>query len=324
VSVGLAGTLEELFDTFFPGKSFGGVSPQDDGSVEFPVRLSTGHIHDINDLSSGEKEVLYGYLRLRSTAPRHSIVLIDEPELHLNPALLQGLPDFYYKHVAQGLRNQLWLVTHSDTLLRQAVGHNNYSVYHMQLAAVSDGRNQAQRVDARTDLERATIDLVGDLATYIPNAKVVLLEGADSGGFDVHMVSRLFPVARVLVNFVAGGSRRRVSDLWGVLDHAVREGGIPAGVFAIVDRDSGAVVEEAPSVFSWDVYHIENYLLEPRFVLQACNALAPSSGLVDVAAVDSALKEAARQTFDELQELIGGVVSRVAGRVGGAVPAEPD
>ena len=127
----LNATLRELFQTFFPDKVYEGVIPEPDGSLGFPVRLSTGERHDINELSSGEKEVLYGYLRLRSSTPRHSIILLDEPELHLNPSLLQGFPDFYHRNLGRAAENQLWLVTHSDTLLRQAVGNSNYSVYHM-------------------------------------------------------------------------------------------------------------------------------------------------------------------------------------------------
>ncbi|QKQ74600.1 ATP-binding protein [Nostoc sp. TCL240-02] len=61
----------------------------------------------INELSSGEKEVLYGYLRLRNTAPRNSVLLMDEPELHLNPRLISGLASFYHKNLGKPLGNQL-------------------------------------------------------------------------------------------------------------------------------------------------------------------------------------------------------------------------
>ena len=94
------------------------------------MRLPGGETHDIDDLSSGE-EILYGYLRLRNSTPRRSVILLDEPELHLNPSLLQGFADFYHRHLGVAQENQLWLVTHSDTLLRQAIGNSNYGVFHM-------------------------------------------------------------------------------------------------------------------------------------------------------------------------------------------------
>lgn len=63
-------TLKELFGTFFPGKDFLGPIPTSDGRLLFPVRTPNGAEHDIDELSSGEKEVLYGYLRLRNAAPQ--------------------------------------------------------------------------------------------------------------------------------------------------------------------------------------------------------------------------------------------------------------
>lgn len=66
-------TLQELFSTFFPDKEFLGLKPTVDGGLEFPVRTSSGSIHDLNELSAGEKEILYGYLRIRNSAPCYSI-----------------------------------------------------------------------------------------------------------------------------------------------------------------------------------------------------------------------------------------------------------
>ena len=48
----------DLFRIFFPGKSFDGPVPTTDGNLDFPVSLEGGGKHDINELSSGEKEVL--------------------------------------------------------------------------------------------------------------------------------------------------------------------------------------------------------------------------------------------------------------------------
>jgi len=153
-------TLSELFHAFFPGKEYRGSVPQPDGSLAFPVYLESGGQHDIDELSSGEKELLYGYLRLRNSAPRSSVILLDEPELHLNPRLLQGLPDFYYANLGRALNNQLWLVTHSDSILRQVVGNRDYSAIHMSAPQsgspqqVSE-KNQAALVTANSELDQA-------------------------------------------------------------------------------------------------------------------------------------------------------------------------
>lgn len=299
-------TLAELFQTFFPDKSYSGPRPTPAGVPEFPVKLATGEEHDIDDLSSGEKEILYGYLRLRDSAPSNSVVLLDEPELHLNPSLLQGLPDFYHRHLGRALNNQLWLITHSDALLRQSVGNSNFSVFHMRAGtSTPTDENQALPVRADDDLERAIIDLVGDLATYKPHAKVVILEGAESE-FDRLMVSRLFPRFAQQVNILSGGGRGRVEGLYSLLAEASTTAGFGDRFFAVVDRDIGAVkAPDATKVLTWDRYHIESYLLEPKYVLAAMGAVQTSTSLaiedeVRVALADSATEVVNRIVLHEL------------------------
>jgi energy-coupling factor transporter ATP-binding protein EcfA2 len=300
-SADLNQALVELFQTFFPDKTYTGPRPTARGVPEFPVILTTGEEHDIDDLSSGEKEVLYGYLRLRASAPRNSVILLDEPELHLNPALLQGLPDFYHRHLGRALGNQLWLLTHSDALLRQSVGNKNFSVFHMRAGSTTPaGENQALIVEADDALDRALIDLVGDLATYKPHAKVVILEGSE-GEFDRLMVSRLFPLFASRVNLVSGGSKRRVDDLYEVLASAGAAAGLADRFFSVVDRDSGRIAppDKAKSL-AWDRYHIENYLLEPQYIVAALNAVALGATSLTEEQVKEELLECARSIVQRL------------------------
>jgi hypothetical protein len=296
-------TLKELFQTFFPDKEYLGVQPTETGGLLFPVKVNNGGVHDLNDLSSGEKEVVYGYLRLRASAPRYSSILLDEPELHLNPGLLRGFPDFYHRHLGQDLGNQLWLVTHSDTLLRQAVGNHNYSVFHM-ISASSDANteNQALIVEADNELERATIDLVGDLATYRPKSKVVLFEGGGDTEVDVLIVQRLFPDFARVVNLVSGGSKRRVLDLYEILQRTASEIGMADRFFAITDKDTAPweVPSSGTHQMSWDVYHIENYLLEPEYVRAALQSLYGEDRYKSDSEVRDALRLAAEAILPRL------------------------
>jgi hypothetical protein len=294
-------TLHELFEIFFSGKKFLGIIPTADGSISFPVKLEGGGTHDINELSSGEKEVLLGYLRLRNSAPRNSIILLDEPELHLNPRLVRGLARFYQRHLGAALDNQLWLITHSDTLLREAVDEPTYAVYHMEPPHVVPTGNQLHAVVAIAETERAVMDLVGDLATYSPRSKVVVLEGGGDAEFDVSLVQRLFPQFAERVNLISGGSKRRVAEMHDLLEAASSDGKLDAKFYAIVDRDfDGPDLAQAERRFIWDVYHVENYLLEPKFIRDVVASLEIKSKALSEGDIENKLRNCAAETVDNL------------------------
>lgn len=274
---GLTETLKELFLTFFPGKFFLGPQPTKNGRLEFPVRTGNGNIHDLDELSAGEKEILYGYLRIRSSAPKNSIILLDEPELHLNPRLIRNLPEFYRKHLGQALNNQIWLVTHSDALLREAVGKPGYHVYHMFPCGQHSGASQSRELKASEDLDVAMVDLVGDLAAYRPDGTAIIFEGGGDSDFDQSIVARLFAKEVAGINLLSGSNKARIEALHDVLNRAYSKGDLPIRFFAITDKDTDTA--EPPKGlrrYQWDVYHIENYLLEPEFVAGTVNALDPS------------------------------------------------
>jgi predicted ATPase len=297
----LTDILKELFTTFFPGKEFLGPRPTPDGRLLFPVRTPSGAEHDIDELSSGEKEVLYGYLRLRNSAPRNSVILIDEPELHLNPRLISGLASFYHRHLGRSLNNQLWLVTHSDTLIRESVSQRGFRVFHLQPAGTDNARNQATAIAARDELDRCVIDLVGDMAAYRPGAKLVLCEGGGDADFDVRMTLSLFPGFAQRVNMLSGGSKRRVTDLYDLLEEARTAGHVPARVYLITDSDGGIPGPTVPRQWSWPAYHIENYLLEPTFIRRVLDDIAANRNeLRSEQEIETALRECAAETIPDL------------------------
>lgn len=299
----LTNTLKELFITFFPGKEFLGPQPTPEGTIQFQVKTPSGALHDIDDLSSGEKEVLYGYLRMRNSAPQNSVLLIDEPELHLNPRLISGLASFYRRYLAQEFSNQLWLVTHSDTLIREAVGQEGYKVFHMQPPDRAGTENQATLMTASDHVERVVIELVGDLAAYRPGAKIVLFEGGGDTDFDVRMTCTLFPKFQSAVNPISSGNKRRVHELYEVLETARTNGAVPGMFFSITDRDTGPTLPaEQSRQLSWDVYHIENYLLETKYILRVLKDLVPSSA-------PSYEQEISDQLLKAAQSVVGRLVA---------------
>ena len=298
----LTNTLKELFSTFFPEKKFLGPQPTANGGLAFPVETLSGNKHDLDELSAGEKEILYGYLRIRNSAPQYSIILLDEPELHLNPRLIRGLPQFYKKNLGEALGNQIWLVTHSDALLREVVGRESYNVFHMlPCGNVVNGESQLKRLSVTADLDLALVDLVGDLASYKPGGKVVIFEGGGDSDFDQRVASMLFPELQEQANLVSGSNKVRVRALQETLEIASRKGQLPFKFFSITDRDSDATSTPSASVnmFSWDVYHIGNYFLEPKFLSKILSSLQLGPNFTEDEIWDE-LRQCAQDTLAQL------------------------
>ena len=299
----LTQTLQELFLTFFPEKQFLGPQATSSGALTFPVITASGATHDLDELSAGEKEILYGYLRIRNSAPQHSIILLDEPELHLNPRLIRGLPQFYKKNLGAALGNQIWLVSHSDALLREVVGRDGYDVFHMLPSGkVPRGESQLKPLSVTADLDLAIIDLVGDLAAYKPSGKVIIFEGGGDSDFDQTVVSTLFPEVLEHANLVSGTNKMRVRALHETLDTASKKGQLPFKFYAITDNDSE--IESQPNsnsmtVFSWNVYHIENYFLEPTIINSVLSALNIGSKMEEDVIWDD-LRQCAQDSLPQL------------------------
>lgn len=291
----LIGSMKELFRLFLPDKEFMGPQPTSRGALIFNVKTASGKEHDINDLSSGEKELLYGYLRLRNLAPRHSVLLLDEPEMHLNPRLIRGLPQFYHAHLGKQLSNQIWLLTHSDTLLKEALDQDGFALFHMLPATPQESGNQLVPINSAEGVERVVLDLVGEIASYKPDGKLVLFEGGGDTEFDTGMTADLFPELAQAANLVSATNKVRVRELHRVLEKARNKGALRLRVFSVVDKDSEPVGNtNASTELTWDCYHIENYLLEPRYILEALqDTLRTKCNLKDEGAVQAALHGAA-------------------------------
>ena len=110
---------------------------------------------DIDDLSSGEKEILNVFARFHQLRPRDSIIFFDEADAHLHPDLqrryLQAL-----RHFAK--TNQLWLTTHSPEMMFAAgSGH----LYTLTRVAAETSTNQFLRVTQDDQLHEVLSEVMG-------------------------------------------------------------------------------------------------------------------------------------------------------------------
>ena len=98
---------------------------------------SAGEEFDINDLSSGEKQLFLRTLSIKMLEPNNSIILIDEPELSLHPKWQQRIIEVYKKI---GENNQIIVATHSPHILGSVSNENIFILY----------RNENGKIDAKT------------------------------------------------------------------------------------------------------------------------------------------------------------------------------
>ncbi len=111
--------LKRLFETVFPGRTINRMAPDssperimEDALIWF--RDEKGQEYELSNASAGERAILPLLIDFANWEINHSIILIDEIELHLHPplqqALIKALPSF-------GNDNQFIITTHSPHVI---------------------------------------------------------------------------------------------------------------------------------------------------------------------------------------------------------------
>lgn len=279
--------MKQVFNDFFAPKTFVGVEIGE-RDIHFWVNTPSGK-HDIDDLSSGEQEVFMVFLNLLKLKLRGSILLYDEPDLHLNSALQRRLLS---QLKALGVDNQIWIATHSTDIISSA---SYDELFHMKLY---EGGNQVKRLEE--DREKLSIfkSLGASIGVQLSSEKVVFLEGHDPGG-DKEILERLFPQYLSRISFVPTGS---VTTLMGVATRAaelLKQASTYAQFYLIRDRDflSQEDVEQIKidyrgRLFVWNRYEIENYFLDGALIMNVLKRLGVSK-LANETQVEDALLEVA-------------------------------
>ena len=315
----LTSTLQSIFGELIPGKRFDGPIPTGTGELEFPVDTA-GTSHDLNDLSSGEKEIVFGYLRTRARAARNSVIIVDEPELHLNPAMIRGLPALYQNHIGSALNNQIWLVTHSDVFLRTAFYDSDMELFHMAVASMESGTNQITRISQKSEFDRVCVDLIGDIANYRPDQPVLIVEGQQQ--FDTLVLHRLFAELLKGVNVLEAGGKNQVLQRQKSLRESARKSGQSKTIISITDSDGDGASDESQGQFQWPAYHIENYLIVPKYIGLAIDSInASPPGTTTMHYVNELVRDSKNQAASEIGQR--NLVRRIKSRLNRHLQIDP-
>jgi predicted ATP-binding protein involved in virulence len=111
--------IKESFKIFFPNKEFLEKLSRTDNNKDYRLMIKNedDSIVDLDQLSSGEREVIAFFTYLCTKAINNSILIIDEPELHLHSKwqsiILYSLHQIFPK-------SQIFLATHSNEIYQSS------------------------------------------------------------------------------------------------------------------------------------------------------------------------------------------------------------
>jgi len=254
--------IREFFDSFFAPMKFKDVRI-DRSPFGFIIETSLGEI-DIDDLSSGEKEILNIFIRFHQLKPTGAIVLFDEADLHLHPDLerryLETLRNL-------GINNQLIITTHSPEMM---IAAGTDSLYTLLKEPPQDGSNQLARVTHNEHLHSVLSELMGSRGIISFNQRIIFIEG-EYASADRDIYEAAYQPASYNVSFVPAGDSSTVRRIAEQVNALLTTSTGFQQYFSIVDGDMERFEADPTGgsrLFRLPVYHVENFLIDEREVLE--------------------------------------------------------
>lgn len=249
---------QEIFSRLLPGKSLEPIDPK--APREFHYQIGDSKPMPVTTLSSGEFEVVKVAFDLVWKRLTHSVILVDEPELHLHPTLTFRLVETLKEF--GGGTNQLILFTHSADLISTYYATGNVFF----IDSSSGDSNQAHQLSALGSAHAAVARAASaNLGLFAVGKRIIFVEGRESSvdRLVYHKVAqKSFPDSYLMPL----GSVDNVVALRSVADE-LANAVFGIDLFLIRDRDGLsdefiATLEGNSRFRCLPRRHIENYLLD--------------------------------------------------------------
>ncbi|WP_199104031.1 AAA family ATPase [Aquitalea sp. ASV11] len=265
-------TFNSIFEHLLPGRKLHGVQVNQNGNLSILIRDETKNsLYDIDSMSSGEKNILLTLLFMDITTFENGIIIFDEPELHLNPAVQKRIVPFIVDKICKPKNRQIILCTHSPEMFVTAFERDDCKIYHLISSTDISPIYKKDKAEVFNALQK-----LGSNSTDILSTKgVIYLEGPH----DVDILEEA--ISMQLPGFTAKylGGRNEIQKNIKTLVEEDKKGQLDTYQLFLFDLDNKpALLEESNKVRSlqWDRYCLENYLLETDAVFDALSKCGAS------------------------------------------------
>lgn len=250
--------FERIFSGILKGRKLSGFGLNHIGLLSIIVEdTETGRKFEIDGMSSGEKGLILTFLLIERSVAQDGLILLDEPELHLNPAVCKELLSFLVTGYAVRQNLQVFVCSHSPEILAGAFDSDECSLYHLESEKMlTKVRRQDHSVIAEALRRLGTSESEGLLYQG-----TIFVEGVDDNavleaGFA--SILRRYKIKDL-------GGRREVEKEIRQLQDAENRGIDLAPRYFIFDRDempTGLRSSKFVKVLQWERRCLENYLLD--------------------------------------------------------------
>lgn len=282
---------KDLFTQLLPGKVLQDINPA--SPSQFQYTDENGNLLPFSSLSSGEQEVVKVIFDIARKDIKHSVIIVDEPELHLHPTLTLKLIETL-KSVGDHT-NQFIFLTHSADLISTYYSTGN--VYFIDSS--QSGANQAHKLSDLNRSHKAVVNVIGEhLGLFAVGKKIAFVEGENSSidRLTYHKIAQKYCPE---LKLVPAGSVKSIT-LLNELNDQIQSSIFGIDLFMIRDRDGLSEtqitkLEENSRIWCLKRRHIENYFLDPEILFKVAQKLYTTSVNQDLneAYIEQKLKEIA-------------------------------
>ncbi len=237
-----------------------------------------GQTFGMQDLSSGEREVVNIAFDFLLRSPEDCVIFFDEPELHLHPELsyrlLQALQEI-------GHHNQFIFATHSPNIISASLEQSVVFVSPPRKADNGAAENQAIPVEESDETNQA-LRLLGQSVGIISlSRRIVLIEGTQSS-LDKQVYGSILRNEFPQLALVPSGGKHVIQSFEAVHRAVLSKSVWGVDFFMLCDGDTAPdrsdISEEATDQGLLRIlprYHLENYFLDESVWSDAVGELEP-------------------------------------------------